>query len=419
MADRGCHVMQRLSLQTLSQVPGIMRPHIDASELGVGIVHLGPGAFHRAHQAAFTEDALADSPGDWGICGVTQRSATVVEQLRPQDGLYSLVERSATSSDVRVMGVLREVLSAQKEPAVVIQRIAAPTTRIVSLTVTEKGYRSDILTGEIRRSDPHIRSDVDGGPPQTVLGQLVRGLQARRLAQSGPVTILCCDNLSGSGKTLRSLVEQFCMLLEPSERAGLNTWIHENVAFPQSMVDRIVPATTAEDLDEVRGRLGLDDHGAVVTETFRQWVIEDQFPAGRPAWETAGAIFTDDVTPYETLKVRLLNGSHSTLAYLGALKGIRLVADVMIHPELAECARRLMDDDVTPTLVIPEGFDIASYKASVLERFADPSIRHRTAQVAMDGSQKLPSRLLATIYERYAAGAEPRWACLGVAAWMR
>jgi fructuronate reductase len=368
---------------------------------GVEIVHLGIGAFHRAHQAVYTEDA-----GDgWGICGVSQRSPDVVDRLAPQDGLYGVLVRAPDTERARVIGAVREVRFAAADPAAVVTRIADPAVRVVSLTVTEKGYRHDPATGRLRLRDPEIAADAGGRPPRTVIGQLVRGLAAR----TAPVTVLCCDNLPSNGETVGGLVEEF--------RAAAGLRIGCDVTFPATMVDRITPATTPADLDTVERLLGVRDLGAVVTEPFSQWVIEDSFAAGRPAWDKGGAIFTGDVAPYESMKLRLLNGAHSMLAYLGALAGYELVSDA-IGP-LGGVLGRLMDEDVTPTLAVPGGFDVTAYKASLLARFANPALRHRTVQIAMDGSQKLPQRLLGTARDRLAAGAEPRWAALAVAAWMR
>lgn len=394
----------RLSLGTLARVPDAVRPRVDPRSRPIGIVHLGIGAFHRAHQAVFTEDA-----GDgWGICGVSQRSRTVVDELAPQDGLYTVLTRSAAQVDARVVGAVREVRFADAS------RIADPAVRVVTLTVTEKGYRHDPATGRLRLDDDGIRADLAGAPPCTVVGQLVRGLAARRDAVAGPVAVVSCDNLAHNGRTLAGLVSEFVAAL-PDE--SLAAWIAAQVTFPSTVVDRIVPATTPQDRAEARRLTGLDDFGTVVTEPFKQWVIEDDFPGGRPAWEKAGALLTSDVTPYELIKLRMLNGSHSALAYLGALAGCETIAEAMAR--FAEVPRRLMSDDVVPTLEVPDGFDIAAYQQQLLDRFANPALRHRTLQVAMDGSQKLPQRLLTTIRARRAVGAEPRWAALAVAAWMR
>ena len=411
--------MGRLSLDTLAQVRPELRPRVDPRSLGVGIVHLGIGAFHRAHQAEFTEDAVAATGGDWGICGVTQRSRGVVDQLGPQDGLYSVLERSERTR-LRVVGTVRELLFAADEADRLLALLAAPSTRLVTLTVTEKGYRHDPATGRLRRSDPDVAADLAGaGAPRTVVGQLVRGLQARRAADAGPITLLSCDNLPANGAVLRGLVTDFCAALPSAEGEPLAEWIAESVRFPSSMVDRIVPATTDDDRAEATSLLGLEDRGVVVTEPFRQWVVEDDFAAGRPAWERAGVVLTADVAPYEAMKLRLLNGSHSTLAYLGALAGHTYVADAVGDPGIAAVVAHLMADEVAPTLTVPDGFDVEVYQRELLERFHNPALRHRTAQIAMDGTQKLPQRLLGTIADRLATGARPRLACLGVAAWMR
>ncbi|WP_167586436.1 mannitol dehydrogenase family protein [Kineococcus rubinsiae] len=411
----------RLSLATLPSVERRHRPLVDPASLGVGIVHLGIGAFHRAHQAVYTEDAVAAAGGDWGICGVTQRSRTVVDQLGPQDGLYTVLAHDAAGSEARVVGAVRELVFAGEAPDRLRELLAAPTTRVVTLTVTEKGYRHDPATGRLRRGDPDVAADLDGfaagRAPRTVVGQLVAGLAARRDADAGPLTLLSCDNLPANGAVLRGLVAEFCDALPAGD--ALRAWVEESVRFPSSMVDRIVPATTAADRDEAQRLLGLRDEGVVVTEPFRQWVVEDDFAAGRPAWERAGAVLTDDVAPFEAMKLRLLNGSHSTLAYLGVLAGHEHVADAVADEGIAALVARLMAHDVEPTLAVPAGFDVARYQQDLLDRFANPALRHRTLQIAMDGSQKLPQRLLGTISDALAAGREPRVACLGVAAWMR
>jgi len=411
----------RLSLPALAGVDARLRPAVDPAALGVGIVHLGIGAFHRAHQAVYTEDAVAAAGGDWGICGVTQRSRTVVDQLGPQDGLYTVLAHDAAGSEARVVGSVRDLVFAAEDPDGLRDRLATPATRVVTLTVTEKGYRHDPATGRLRRSDPDVAADLEGHAaglaPRTVVGQLVAGLAARRAVDAGPLTLLSCDNLPANGAVLRGLVADFCDALPGGD--GLRAWVEESVRFPSSMVDRIVPATTAADRAEAQQLLGLRDEGVVVTEPFRQWVVEDDFAAGRPAWERAGAVLTDDVAPFEAMKLRLLNGSHSTLAYLGLLAGHEHVADAVADEGIAALVARLMAHDVEPTLAVPAGFDVARYQRDLLDRFANPALHHRTAQIAMDGSQKLPQRLLGTIADALAAGREPRAACLGVAAWMR
>jgi fructuronate reductase len=385
---------ERLALRTLARVPASARPLVDPRHLRTRIVHLGLGAFHRAHQAQYTEEAVAAAGGDWGIAGVTLRSRTVLDQLAAQDWLYSVLARDNDRSDVRVVAAIREAFFAGDEPAEVVRRIADPAVAVTTLTVTEKGY----------------------GPP--VIGLLVRGIQARMRADAGPLAVVSCDNLAHNGSMLAGLVRDFVERLPPSERRPLESWIAPNVSFPSTMVDRIVPATTEADRAEVERLIGLRDEGAVATEPFRQWVVEDDFPAGRPAWERAGVVLTKDVRPYELIKLRMLNASHSALAYLGWPAGCDTIAAAMRDEGFATVVDRLMREDVRPTLDPPDGFDIDRYRDQLLNRFANAALRHRTEQVAMDGSQKLPQRLLPTLTERRAAGAEPRWAARVLAAWM-
>lgn len=384
---------------------------MDPAALPVGIVHLGIGAFHRAHQAVFTEDAIAAAGGGWGICGVSQRSPGVVDQLGPQDGLYSVTARNGAAGSTRVVGAVRELLWAGADPEAVLERIAAPTTSVVTLTVTEKGYRHDPATGRLRAGDPEIAADRADGGTRTVVGQLAAACRRRHGDSGAPLTIVSCDNLPGNGRILAGLVSDFV------GDGELRDWIADHVRFPTTMVDRIVPATTARDRAAAAAALNLVDEGAVVTEPFAQWVIEDAFAGPRPAWERAGAVLTADVAPYEQIKLRLLNGSHSMLAYLGALAGYESVAETL--GPFGPVARALMAVDAAPTLTVPEGVDLTGYADSVLTRFANPALRYRTLQVASDGSQKLRPRLLGTALDRRRAGAEPALAALAVAAWMR
>jgi mannitol-1-phosphate/altronate dehydrogenase len=423
-------VNPRLSLTNLP-----IKPAVDPGELTVGIVHLGLGAFHRAHQAVITERA-AQVTGDsrWGIAGVSQRSATVRDQLAPQDGLYSVLTRGSRDPSIEVIGSIREVLTAPEEPDAVVARIADPRVSVVTLTVTEKGYRAAGAGagasgsaaggggggGGLDLDDPEIRADLTGRPPRTVVGQLAAGLARRATSGAGPLTVVSCDNLVANGPFLRRLVEDYANAAAVHAAPALKG-LAEQLAvarFPASMVDRIVPATTETDRDEAARLLGVRDEAVVVAEPFIQWVIEDEFAAERPAWERGGAVFTADVAPWEQAKLRMLNATHSMLAYLGALRGYETIAEAVRDEELAGLARELMHADVVPTLTPPTGLDLAAYGESVLERFANPALKHRTAQVAMDGSVKLPVRMLGTVRDRLAAGAEPRLASLAVAAWM-
>ncbi|MEU6849114.1 mannitol dehydrogenase family protein [Actinacidiphila alni] len=450
--------MSRLALAALPRLagrPGLVLPRYAVGELGVGIVHLGAGAFHRAHQALFTEDSLwgADSSGGgpsggrpgagpsggdlssggarfdggWGICAFTQRSDDVLRALGPQDGLYCVLERGAGAGPVRVVGTLREIRSGPHDRLGPAARIADPRIRLVTLTVTEKGYRRG-PDGRLDLTDPAVRADVAGlgallrGPdaaayrPRTTVGQLVAAMAERRRRDAGPLAVLPCDNLPGGGRMLRGLLHDLCGQLPYGD--GLSDWIDTHVSFPGAVVDRIVPAATDADRAEAARLLGIRDAGCVVAEPYRQWVIEDDFAAGRPHWERAGAVLTADVRPYEAAKLRLLNAAHSLLAHAGALAGHRTIAAAMADDGLARAAAGLMEEDASPTLNVPDGFDLPAYRARALRRFADPALGHTTAQVATDGSVKLPLRLLGTVRDRLAAGAEPYWASYAVAAWM-
>jgi fructuronate reductase len=409
--------MERLSLATLGRLPTtVRRPGFDPRSLEVGIVHLGLGAFHRAHQALYTQEAIAVHPGAWGICGVIPRSPDVRPSLLPQDNLYTLVERTADGVTARIIGTEREVLYAPAEPEAVTARIAAPTTKVVTLTITEKGYCLDPASGRLNEAHSEIVHDLtDAGTPLTAIGQLARGLAARRQQHGGKLTILSCDNIMENGHAIDHALTRF---LELADRE-LGRWVADNVTFPCSMVDRIVPAATEASLHQAEQQTGLRDEAAIVCESFRQWVIEDRFAAERPAWDAVGAMLVRDVVPYETMKLRLLNGSHSALAYLGYLSGDQTIAQAIGEPSLRALVARMMEDEVSPTLVVPAGVDLAAYRAQLLQRFADPGLAHRTWQIAMDGSQKLPPRLLAPIRSRLAKGQSFDCLALAVAGWMR
>ncbi|WP_315093659.1 mannitol dehydrogenase family protein [uncultured Cellulomonas sp.] len=420
----------RLSRSTLAGVgrpAGVQLPAVDPGEVRVGMVHLGLGAFHRAHQAVFTEDAAAATgENGWGILGVTQRSARVVEQLAPQDGLYGVLTQGTEETSLRLVGSLRDVAFPGTGTARVLDAIAAPTTHVVTLTVTEKGYRR-AADGGPDLTDPDLAADLDalagelrGGhrdsPARSPLGLLLRGLALRGRQDAGPLTVVCCDNLADNGTVLDGLVGATLNAVPHGHR--LREWIGASVRFPGTMVDRIVPATTDAHRAQAQALLGLADAGLVVGEPFTQWVIEDSFAGPRPAWERAGATLTADVAPYERAKLRVLNASHSTLAYLGALRGHTTIAQAVADPDLAAAVRALVDDDVLPTLVAPDGLDLERYRDDVLSRFANPNTGHTTVQVAMDGSQKLPQRLLGTVRDRLASGSVPTAAAGTVAAWI-
>lgn len=409
----------RLGLAELPRLPEAARPLIRPGDVAPGIVHIGVGAFHRAHQAVYTEEAIAAAGGDWGIVGVAPRSREVVDRLTEQDGLFSVTTLGTERSDTRVVGSLAAVRHAAADPAAVVGLVADPTIRVVTLTVTEKAYRLDPATGRLQRDPALLAELTTDRPPATLPGLLVRGLLARAAAGAGPLAVVSCDNLPANGRLLRGLVRQAVEYAATAIAAEAADWIERNVSFPNTMVDRIVPATTPATLAAARRALGVVDLAAVAGEPYTQWVIEDDFPGGRPAWERAGAVLTDDAGPWELLKLRTLNGVHSAVAYLGALAGRETIAEALRMPGLVDLLRHLIARDIAPSFTPPAGVSVVDYGESVLERFANPAIGHRTLQVAMDGSQKLPQRTVPVLLDRRAAGAEPRWAALVVAAWMR
>lgn len=405
----------RLTQAGLAKLPlGVGRPRYDRSAVQAGIVHLGVGAFHRAHQAAYTDAVLAAGDTRWGIAAASLRSADTRDALAPQDGLYTL-NMQGEGSGFAVIGSVQRVLVAPEDPAALLDELCRPGIAIVSLTVTEKAYCRDPATGLLDEAHPDIVHDLaHPQAPRSALGYLAAAVARRRDSGLPPFTVLCCDNLPANGATVHRVLTRFAGLLSP----GLGSYVQDRVACPDTMVDRIVPATTEEDRVRVASALGLADAWPVVAEPFSQWVIEDRFSAGRPAWETAGAQLVSDVAPFEAMKLRLLNGSHSALAYLGYLAGHETVAEAMEDVGLAAFVQSLMTDAAT-TLAVPPGTDVAGYARSLLQRFRNPALRHRTWQIAMDGSQKLPQRLLGVMQERLAQGLPIDRHALVVAAWMR
>jgi fructuronate reductase len=406
----------RLTTASLAGLRGaVRRPTYDRAKLAPGIVHLGLGAFARAHLADYTEDALERNFGAWGIVGASLQRPDQRDRLQPQDGLYTFLTRSPSGPELRVIGSVLDVLVAPENPAALLARMASAETRIVSLTVTEKGYCHDPATGKLRQDHPDIRHDLDHpDAPRSAIGLIVAALASRTAAGLAPFTAMSCDNLPHNGKVLAGLVRDFAALRDD----GLARWIEANGAFPCTMVDRIVPATTEADIAEVETLLGAHDAAPVIGEPFRQWAIEDVFAMGRPAWNEVGAQLVSEVAPFEFMKLRMLNGAHSSLAYLGYLAGHETVSEASGDPVLARFLSGLWSE-VIPTVPAPQGVALQDYAAALLTRFQNPAIRHRTWQIAMDGSQKLPQRLLGSIRDRLKAGATIDHLALGVAAWMR
>jgi fructuronate reductase len=407
----------RLSPATAARAPAsVAQPHYDRARLRPGIVHLGLGAFFRAHGVLYTEDVLAEDPAPWGIIGVSLQRPDQRDRLAPQGCLYTATECEADAPQTRIVGSVLGVLVAPEDPQAVLAAMAAPETRIVSLTVTEKGYCLDPATGRLDPSHPDIAYDLaHPGAPRSAVGLITAALARRRDAGLAPFTAVCCDNLMANGPLLAGLVQDFAALTDDH----LAQWIARNAAFPATMVDRIVPATTPADIAMVEAVIGLHDAAPVLHERFRQWVIEDRFVDGhRPPWEHAGAELVADVAPYEHMKLRMLNASHSALAYLGYLAGHETIAEAVADPAMAAYLPRLWAE-IAPMIPPPPGVSLAAYAEALLARYANPAIRHRTWQIAMDGSQKLPVRLLPTIRERLARGLASPCLSLAVAAWLR
>jgi len=402
----------RLSDATLGRLPAsVARPGYDRSALTPGIVHIGPGAFHRAHQAAYVDSILGQDPR-WAISAVALNSTGVADALGPQDGLYTLALLDRETG-YRVIGSITELLTAQRRDAI-LSRIAAPTTRLLTTTVTEKGYHLD-GGGALDLEHPAIVRELTGAEPSTLSGWLVAGLAARRAAGGGAITLMACDNLADNGRRFRRAVRDLAAARDP----GLAAWIDDHVRFPSTMVDSITPATDDALRESVRAATGLEDAWPIQREGFAQWVIEDDFAGDRPPLDLAGAQFTRDVRGFENAKLRLLNGAHSTLAYVCLLMGFATVREAMACAPLAAFAERLMRQDIAPSIMPPAEMDLSAYIADVLARFANPAIAHQLAQIAWDGSQKLPYRLCDTIRDARAAGRSVERLAIPIAAWFR
>lgn len=385
------------------------------AELAIGIVHLGLGAFHRAHQAVYTEDAIQQAGGGWGICAVAMRSRELASVMKDNGGRYSLIEQRADGPVLRELSVIREVLCLPDAPAAVSDRIADPAVHVVTVTVTEKGYCFSGADRHLNAVDPLIAHDLaDASKARSMPGILVAGLRQRRETGGSGLTILSCDNLPANGKFLRRIVLAYAALLD----ADLAQWIEQRCRFPDSMVDRITPAANAATRELAATLLGRADPAAIETEPFSQWVIEDDFAGPRPPWQLAGAQFVADVAPFEDMKLRMLNGAHSLIAYLGAVTGLPAVRDVMREPGY----RALVDLHMAraaETLDGMDGGDTDAYRVQLLARFANPAIDHRCLQIAMDGSQKMPQRIFTPASIRLARGAAVDGYALATALWIR
>ena len=405
----------------MTSLPRLTR---STSPPAAGMVHLGPGAFFRAFIAPYTDEAMGAGSAngeDWGIIAVSLKSPTAREALVPQDCLYTALERCPDGDTSRQVEAITDVLVAPEDPLAVLDTMARPEIRVVSLTITEKGYCHNPRNGSLRTDHPDVAHDIaTSDAPRTALGFLVLALSRRREAGIPPFTVLCCDNLPANGAMLRQLVTELAGQRDSAGSSdGLAKWIETHVAFPSTMVDRITPATTAADLENFATISGSYDSALVIHEPFRQWVIEDDFPQGRPGWHLAGAQMVADVERHELMKLRCLNGTHSALAYLGYLAGYETISEAVAYPAFTRLCERLWQDEILPTVPQPEGEDLPAYCAALMSRYYNPAIQHRTWQIAMDGSQKLPQRILGTLRDNLASGRMPRGLCLVIASWIR
>lgn len=413
--------MSKLSSASLSNLPGNLSvPSYDRSELSVGIVHFGVGGFHRAHQAMYLDRLMNDGGArDWAICGVgvLPGDAAMKTVMDAQDCLYTLVLKNPDGSrEGRVIGSIIEYLLAPEDPEAVIEKMAATGTRIVSLTITEGGYNFHHVTGEFDADNPAVAADLQPGTaPATVFGLVAEALQRRRDRGLPPFTVMSCDNIQGNGDVARKMFTAFASLRNPE----LGAWMQENVSFPNSMVDRITPVTTDQDRAMVAEDFGVEDAWPVVSEDFEQWVLQDDFPQGRPAYEDAGVQLVDDVEPYELMKLRLLNASHQGLCYLGYLAGYRYAHEVSQDPLFAGFLLDYMSREASPTLAPLPGVDLPAYRHRLIERFSNEYVRDTLARLCAESSDRIPKWLLPVIRENLASGGEIHRSAAIVAGWAR
>lgn len=395
-------------------------PRYDRSQVAAGIVHIGVGGFHRAHQAMYADELMNQGASpEWGICGVGVMPAdrAMRDALAAQDGLYTLVIKHSDGTwEPRVVGSIVQYLFAPDDPEAVLEKMAAPATRVVSLTVTEGGYNISDTTGRFDTGNADVRRDVaPGAIPRTAFGLMTEALRRRRERGLPPFTVMSCDNLPGNGDLTKGALTAFARMRDED----LADWIAAEAAFPNAMVDRITPETTEADLAGLRERFGLQDRWPVVCEPFVQWILQDEFTVGRPAYEQAGVQLVDDVTPYELMKLRLLNASHQALAYFGYLAGYRLVHEAAQDELFRRFLRGYMDAEATPTLAAVPGVDLEDYKGTLIERFSNPQIGDTIARLCAYSSDRIPKWLLPVVREQLAAGGEIRRAAAVVASWAR
>jgi mannitol 2-dehydrogenase len=413
--------MVRLSNAVLSHLPNdVLVPRYDRSKVTPGILHLGVGAFHRSHQALTIDTLISQGMAqDWGIIGVglLESDRRMSDALKPQDCLYTLITKHPDGQiHYQVIGSIIEYLYAPESPAAVLARLVDPAIRIVSLTITEGGYSFDRVTGEFDPATPGVAEDLQGSPhPISAFGFIVEGLRLRRANGTPAFTIQSCDNIQGNGEVAKKMIIEFAKRKD----LELAEWISENVAFPNSMVDRITPVTATADIELASRKLGVEDQWPVPCEPFFQWVVEDHFPTGRPPLEKADVQMVSDVMPYELMKLRLLNASHQGLCYFGHLSGYTYVHEVMADPLIVTLLRRYMDEEASPTLSPVPGVDLAKYKNQLIERFSNSQVLDTVARLAAESSDRIPKWLLPVVREQLKKKGPVALSAAIVASWAR
>lgn len=404
------------TISNTSLNPNVITPSFDRSTLKTRIVHIGFGAFHRAHQGLYTSEMIEKTGSDWGICEINLFGGQLIQQLRDQDHLYSVLEKNTDSTVCKISkSVVESVHPNLDGKQAVLNKLAEPQVAIVSMTITEKGYCADLSSGRLDLNNPLIAADLaDPKNPSSAIGYIVEALRMRKAASIAPFTVMSCDNIQENSHVAKQVILDYANTLDTE----LGAWIESNVTFPCTMVDRIVPAITDQSLAEIAENLGVEDLCGIICEPFRQWVIEDNFVNGRPEWDAVGATFVADVVPFENMKLRMLNGSHSFLAYLGYLAGYRYIYQTMADDAFRQAAYQLMTTEQATTLSMPEGTDLTEYANLLISRFSNTSVKHETWQIATDGSQKLPQRFCESLRFHLKNQTPITWLVLGLAGWM-
>ena len=421
-AGRTATKLNTTNLPQWSQKQGgqhVICPGYDRKDVKEGIVHIGVGGFHRAHLAVYIDSLMGQhNVRNWAICGVGLQptDAGMRDALAGQNCMYTVVERSAEGSKARIIGSITSYLYAPSDPEKVIAKLAHEDTRIVSMTITESGYYCNEATGKLDLKHPDIIYDLGHkGPPRTVYGYLLAALVQRHKDRQRPFTVMSCDNMQKNGTMARNMLLAFAQAQNPE----LAEWLAEHGAFPNSMVDRITPRTTDNDKVKLAEAFGIDDAWPVVTEPFMQWVIEDKFVDGRPPWEKVGVQVVGNVEPFELMKLRLLNASHSAMGYLGYLAGFTYIHEVIQNPQFYKYIHNMMQQEVKPLLPHIPGVNIDEYCNTLLERFANPTIQDQVTRICLGGSGKMPKFILPSISEQVAKHGSHRRLTLCVASWFR